>query len=150
MNYILDTNILLSYLRKPNFSMQFRHIFGFGEVNEHIFSTSIVTIGELESFVLQRKWGLTKIQELKDLIAELTILDINSEDVIARYAEIDAYSQGKLDNKPLPLGMSARNMGKNDIWIAATASATEATLLTTDLDFNHLQTVFANIQVLIP
>lgn len=37
-----------------------------------------------------------------------------------------------------PLGTTARNMGKNDLWIAATASILEATLLTTDQDFNHL------------
>ena len=29
-------------------------------------------------------------------------------------------------------------MGKNDLWIAATAKATGATLLTTDKDFDHL------------
>lgn len=30
-------------------------------------------------------------------------------------------------------------MGQNDMWIAATAKATGATLLTTDRDFDHLQ-----------
>lgn len=32
----------------------------------------------------------------------------------------------------------ARNMGKNDLWIAASAKAAGATLLTTDGDFDHL------------
>lgn len=35
-------------------------------------------------------------------------------------------------------GKSGRAMGKNDRWIAATAAATGATLLTTDRDFDHL------------
>lgn len=29
-------------------------------------------------------------------------------------------------------------MGKNDLWIAATASAIDATLITSDKDFDHL------------
>ena len=34
--------------------------------------------------------------------------------------------------------MSARNMGKNDIWIAATALCYDIELYTTDNDFDHL------------
>jgi tRNA(fMet)-specific endonuclease VapC len=46
------------------------------------------------------------------------------------YEEIDCFSLSH------PLG--AYNMGKNDLWIAATAKASGAVLLTTDADFNHL------------
>ncbi len=35
-------------------------------------------------------------------------------------------------------------MGKNDLWIAATANATGALLLTTDKDFDHLDGAFLN------
>jgi len=66
----------------------------------------------------------------------LIVIDINSEDVIETYADIDAYSQGKLKENPLP--MSSRNMGKNDLWIAASSKVTNSTLLTTDKDFQHL------------
>jgi tRNA(fMet)-specific endonuclease VapC len=38
--------------------------------------------------------------------------------------------------------MSARNMGKNDLWIAATTAALGATLITTDQDFDHLLPAF--------
>ena len=34
----------------------------------------------------------------------------------------------------------------NIIWIAATAYTTQATLLTTDLDFNHLDGVFLPLE----
>jgi hypothetical protein len=53
------------------------------------------------------------------------------------YARVEAYSQGKLQGQPLPPGLSARNMGKNDIWIAATALYLDLELHTTDNDFNH-------------
>ena len=33
-------------------------------------------------------------------------------------------------------------MGKNDLWIAATAFVTKATLLTTDKDFDHMHPAF--------
>jgi len=35
-------------------------------------------------------------------------------------------------------------MGKNDLWIAATAHVTGATLLTADADFDHLNGAFLN------
>ncbi len=78
------------------------------------------------------------------LFEELLITDINTEDLIERYAEIDAFSHDKLIGRPL--GMTSRNMGKNDLWIAATASILNATLLTTDQDFNHLHNQFLNLE----
>ena len=63
--------------------------------------------------------------------------------IIKRYAEIDAFSQDKLKNQPL--NYSARNMGKNDLWIAATASVLNIPLMTTDNDFNHLDKLFLKL-----
>ena len=80
---------------------------------------------------------------LDEILNSLIIADINSEDVIDRYAEIDAFSQGKLKDAPLP--MTTRNMGKNDLWIAATASVINATLLTTDKDFEHLHEEYVQV-----
>lgn len=41
---------------------------------------------------------------------------------------------------------SSRNMGKNDLWIAAIASVFDMTLLTTDADFNHLNNHFLKVE----
>ncbi len=38
----------------------------------------------------------------------------------------------------------ARSMGKNDLWIAATAHASGAVLVTTDRDFDHLHGIWLN------
>jgi hypothetical protein len=54
----------------------------------------------------------------------------NHPSVIDAYVELDLASQNHPDG--------ARNMGKNDLWIAACAKAGSATLLTTDNDFSHL------------
>ena len=71
-------------------------------------------------------------------------MDIKLPEIIKCYAEIDAFSQNKLPENPL--GISARNMGKNDLWIAATASVLGAKLLTADADFEHLQGVFLDLE----
>ena len=78
------------------------------------------------------------------MLEELLITDINTEDLIERYAEIDAFSHDKIIGRPL--GMTARNMGKNDLWIAAITSILDATLLTTDKDFNHLHNQYLNLE----
>ena len=41
-------------------------------------------------------------------------------------------------------------MGKNDLWIAACAKATGATLLTTDKDFDHLDTELLSVEYVDP
>ena len=41
--------------------------------------------------------------------------------------------------------MSSRSMGKNDLWIAATASVLNVPLLTTDKDFLHLDGHFLDL-----
>lgn len=58
------------------------------------------------------------------------------EELTDKYAKIDAYSQGKLPAKKG--SFTSRNMGKNDLWIAATGALLNATIITTDEDFSHL------------
>ena len=107
---------------------------------------SAVTEGEIRSIVIQNKWGTKKREKLEKLLKDTLIVPVEAKDIILRYAEIDAYSQGKLDGTALPSGLSSRNMGKNDLWIAATASVLEAKLLTTDADFDHLKDVFLDVE----
>jgi predicted nucleic acid-binding protein len=74
---------------------------------------------------------------------KLIILDIKYEKVIQKYAEIDAYSQDKIrENR---LGMTSRNMGKNDLWIAATTTVTQSKLITADNDFDHLDEEYFDV-----
>lgn len=61
---------------------------------------------------------------------------------VTAYAEFDVYSQGKSQKHQYPAGFTSRNMGKSDLWIAATAVVTNSTILTNDNDFDHLNNVF--------
>ena len=142
MKYLLDTNILLIYLRDQKtrtFIENTYHPFDLPNIP----LISIVTAGEIRSLALRNKWGQRRLRGLSEFLNTLVIADINSEDVIERYAEIDAFSQGKLKGKKL--GMSSRNMGKNDLWIAATASITDSVLMTTDGDFEHLDGMYVEL-----
>jgi len=107
---------------------------------------SVVSVGELKSIAMQNNWGAERIERLDIFVKQFLIADINVETIIRRYAEIDAYSQGKLKNKPIH--SSARNMGKNDLWIAATASVLEVPLITTDMDFGHLDSEFLKLHLI--
>jgi predicted nucleic acid-binding protein len=137
--YILDTGILLGYLRGAQFAAYVEQCYSpFNPPN--VAAMSVVSIGELYSLATQLNWGDEKRNKLAGLLQKVPGVNIYSDDVIRQYAEIDAFSQGKHPNKIL--GTTSRNMGKNDLWIAATASVLHATLLTTDDDFDHLNGVF--------
>ena len=70
---------------------------------------------------------------------EIKVVDDNNS-LIQMYSEIDAYSQSQHPTLRLPT--SARKMGKNDLWIAATTAVHNATLISTDADFDHLDGLF--------
>ena len=147
MRYVLDTNILLHYMRESEVSVRIDAQYNPLDSTLHDAILSVVSVGEIKAIAKINHWGTRKLEKLDLLLDELLITDINSEDLIERYAEIDAFSHGKLTERPL--GMSARNMGKNDLWIAATASILEASLLTTDFDFNHLHDEFLDLKLVV-
>jgi tRNA(fMet)-specific endonuclease VapC len=74
---------------------------------------------------------------LQRIFERAPIVSVGAE-LASLYARLDAYSQGRLRGQPLPVGMTARNMGKNDLWIAATAWYLDLPLHTADNDFDHL------------
>lgn len=142
MNYFLDTNILLIYLRDNERSRQVESELNLlSKANNLVIS--VVSVGEIKSIAKKNNWGTRKIKKLNEMLQDFLIADINTEDIIERYAEIDAFSQGKLKDKPVKF--SSRNMGKNDIWIAATSSVYQVDLITTDNDFDHLIDVYINL-----
>jgi tRNA(fMet)-specific endonuclease VapC len=142
MIYLLDTNIIIAYLRNNATAMFIEKTYS-PLKNDFSPSISAVTLGELKSLALQNNWGEKRLNYLDEILQEVIVIDINSEDILNRYAEIDAFSQCRLEGKLS--NFTARNMGKNDLWIAATASVLDATLLTTDNDFDHLQNEFLQV-----
>ena len=149
MDFLWDTNILLHQIRQsPSFKEWNKEHRFFKTGNRNFIS--IVTVGEIYSLAVQRDWGLKKLASLRDCLNSLSPLPIAKKTVVDAYAQIDAFSQDKLANQPLPKGLSARNMGKNDLWIAATANVINAHLVTTDNDFDHLHDRFIVLQKAFP
>lgn len=142
--FVIDTGILVGYIRGAGYAEYVEKRF---RVNEppNIPVISTVTKGEIYSLAIQFGWGEKKKSGLEDLLRKLPFVDIGNDPIVKKYAEIDSYSQGKNPSMPLPAGLTARNMGKNDLWIAATGSVLNATLLTTDGDFDHLHNVFLEV-----
>jgi tRNA(fMet)-specific endonuclease VapC len=66
--------------------------------------------------------------------------------LIPSYINIDAFSQCSHPEIAVYEHITPRNMGKNDLWIAATASLLNLKLITTDADFDHLNTNFIELQ----
>ena len=142
MTYVIDTNIVVFCINNSQFGDWFDRNY---RKPENDFILSVVSEGELRSLAIQRGWGRVKRSDMEASISKFLVSPIKVQAVINAYAQIDAFSQGKLPDRPLPQGISARNMGKNDLWIAATAHATQATLLTTDTDFDHLHGSFLSL-----
>ena len=145
MVFVLDTNILIHLIRQtPSVQTDLNKIGAYNRNN--YMNISIISVAELKTFAYRNNWGSSKLANLNLLVTGLNPIAIDNQNIVDAYVTIDLFSQGKLPNQPLPLGVSARTMGKNDIWIAATAYFLNATLVTTDLDFMHLDGVFFDIE----
>jgi len=127
--YLLDTPILVHYIRHDALMRAMEATYGL--LATPMALISVVTEGEIRALSIRLGWGEPRRRVLQDLLDFLTIVPIPFADVVTAYAEIDAFS--------------VRNgvaIGKNDLWIAATARVTGATLLTTDADFDILDPNF--------
>lgn len=141
MKYLLDTNVLVHFIRKDATAAEVEAQFSPLSLDSQAI-VSIVSFGEIKSIAIQSGWGVPKLAVLDKLLATVLRADLTL-DIVERFAEIDAFSQNKLPGKPL--GLTSRNMGKNDLWIAATASVLGLRLLITDADFDHLDGVFLGL-----
>ena len=140
---ILDTNILIQLVRTQNAA----DYLSFINPNEANIYLSIVSVAEIKSIALQNNWGLQKLAKLDHYLHSFTIIEINNA-FINLYTEIDAFSQCKNPLFTTYPHLSARNMGKNDLWIAATASFLGLMLVTTDKNFEHLNNTFLSLQLI--
>ena len=143
MRYVFDTNILIYYVRDKATKQYVEENFApFDKGNDAI--VSFVSVGEMKALAIKNGWGSKRKAALDRLLQKVVVIELKYDELLEYYAQIDAYSQGKL-----PIGgtkFSARNMGKNDIWIAATTMLVEGTLLTSDNDFDHLDRAFFRVK----
>ena len=130
VRYVLDTGILFPFIRQNPLGAWLEETYRLTS-SSSVPLISIVTVGELRSLSLQLNWGGSKLKQLDQLLNRFVIINLDFPNLIENYALIDDYSIRK-----------GANVGKNDIWIAATAATTGARLLTSDKDFDHLSEEF--------
>ncbi len=141
MHYLIDTNIIVHFVRDSALYKKVENDYQIFEPPNRVVVCE-VSIGEIYSLSQRNRWGQKRVERLERFLSDLTVVPISYPDIYRAYADIDSYSQSHHPTRSLPQGMTARNMGKNDLWIAATAYVLRATLVTTDKDFDHLQRFF--------
>ncbi len=128
--YFLDTNILVHLVRRNALGQYLAGHYSLYLIEPRPL-ISDVTEGELRSLAAQWGWGAQKRDQMEYVLSCFWRIAINTPDVFEAYAAIDSYSESV-----------GRSMGKNDLWIAASALVAQAHLLTTDKDFDHLSPAF--------
>lgn len=136
--FVLDTSFLLNLIRNTPASQTVALQLGINEAGSLII-LSIVSVAEIRVLAQRNNWGNSKLQKMEQIIAAAMVIDIslNDEELLSNYVDIDTNSQS--------LG---RKMGKNDLWIAATAAVTGATLISGDGDFDHLNGRYLNLVII--
>jgi tRNA(fMet)-specific endonuclease VapC len=124
--FVLDTNVIVQLLRWNEVGRRIDARFGLLAATT-VPLISAVSLGEARSLARQWSWGAERIARLHAHLLRFVVVDIRREPILSHYVEIDDASK-----------TAGRKMNPNDVWIAATAAATSATLLTTDRAFDHL------------
>jgi predicted nucleic acid-binding protein len=140
-SYLLDTGVLLGYVRGAPYAGYVDKKFAPSRP-PNVATISVTSIGELYSFALRRNWGPQKQMALSALLRSIPSTPVRQPSILQKFAEIDAFNHRQHPTLPPP--SSGHTMGDNDIWVAATASVLNATLLTTDHDF-HLHNIFLKV-----
>lgn len=128
-SYCLDTNILLALIRGRELGRRIDETFGLSS-SPQLHTISIVSHGELLTLADRNRWGESKLAVLERALKEFVTVDIAGTRIIQAYRHIESLNAA--------VSSGAVRMGKNDIWIAATAMIAQQPLITTDHDFDHL------------
>ena len=123
---LLDTNVLVHLARQDATGVWIEDHFALtARADRPLIST--IAEGEILGFARQRNWGATRMADLTRLLGEVVRVDAGLPEVVDAYADLTV-----LDLR------GGHNTKDNDRWIAATAKATGAVLLTCDHDFDWL------------
>src|SRR2546426_8605613 len=87
---LLDTNIVIHLVRGGPLGQTIDSRFGLRARPERPL-ISAVTLGEALAFARQRGWGAAKVDQLRGLLRELASVNLNSQPVLERYAEMSDF-----------------------------------------------------------
>lgn len=132
----LDSNVLVHWLRQDSTG---RHILQRYELDQRVERPLVSTVveGEIRGLAKCWKWGAKKLTRLDDILSELVRMDAGLREVVMAYADLYAEDRS-----------GGHNTGENDLWIAATAKAAGAILLTCDTDFRWMDSGSLRVEVI--
>lgn len=133
--FVLDTNFLVHLIRDSETARKTVATHRLQDSDAFII-LSVVTVAEIRVLAERNNWGNSKRKTMEQLIEQATVVDISLIDdlLMQAYVNIDVSSTA-----------SGKRMGKNDLWIAATAGVAGAALITADGDFEHLNGASLNV-----
>jgi tRNA(fMet)-specific endonuclease VapC len=109
----VDTDVV-SYLHKGDSRADLYR----SHVDGRILLVSFMTVGELERWVLVRKWGERRKQDLEDFLHRFTVINSDRE-LCRKWAAVTQIAR-----------VNGRPVGTADAWIAATALLYDVPLVT--------------------
>lgn len=141
--FLLDTNMLLGFTRRAAWAQWAYSTYDLGNESTMVF-TSVICRGELLALAEKNGWGAGRRENLVDVLNRFPTVDLNKDPILNHYAALDTWTHGRqvTDGARPPAPKPAVSMNQNDLWIAATAIATGAKLITTDKDFDHLDGIW--------
>ena len=145
MNFIYDTNIILAIVRSQKTDELIDLL---NPLDKNVY-LSVIIEAELKSIAFQNNWGRKKISKLDFYLERFSFTEV-TKSLINTYIEIDSFSQRKNPNFSNYDFDTPKNMGKNDLWLASTATLLGLELVTTDGDFAHLHNVFLEVRQIAP
>jgi tRNA(fMet)-specific endonuclease VapC len=135
---LLDTGVLLYLLRGQATGRKIEEDYNLSKRSERPL-ISVITVGEILAIALRRGYAAEKRAALNELIRDMVVVEISTP-VAAHFAHILTAQQ-----------QIGKPIGENDTWIAATAKATDSTLLTTDRnDFGKLKPGLIKLEIIDP
>ena len=136
--YLLDTNMLLGFVRRAAWATRIRNEHGLADPETMVF-TSVVCKGEMFALAEKFGWGRNRRTQLQQVLSSVPTLYLDDQ-VVSAYALIDAWTHGTAMDSPYNVPpQPAVPMSQNDLWVAATAYANGVVLVSTDGDFSHLK-----------
>ena len=123
---VLDSCAIIQLLRNNEVGQRLEQQY-YSSARRNDILISSVTYAEVLAFATYQQWSPHKIALLEEYMNQLPIVNVGDHEVVEMYVELYVVARKR-----------GRTMGQNDLWIAATAKAADAILLTTDKDFQWI------------
>jgi tRNA(fMet)-specific endonuclease VapC len=128
-DFLLDTMVLVHLARAKEIGLTIaQNLNILGSDRRPLISR--VTHGEAKALARGWGWGQDKQRQLEGLLRNFVTVELDRERVIDAYVEIYHFVTKEVKN--------AKPGGENDVWIAASAMASDSVLVTADDWFNHI------------